>query len=293
VALRRVDAQILDDGCRSGSGSLCTHRGRFEVRALWRDAAGNRGEGTGVALGADTGYFWFFDEANVELMVKALDGCGVNDRFWVFAGGLTDLEVLLLVDDLESGHSQVYYNPPGAGFAPIRDASAFSSCDMALGVHGAGAPVDVESLEAPAWPEWPEWLAADGAMTTAAFENDVRVAQAAVCRADDQTLCLGGSRFQVRVDWTDAAAAGAGHPVGITADTGAFWFFGPDNVEVVVKVLDACSLNDKLWVFIGGLTDVGVEMTVVDKSNGHRKTYSSPRGTAFQPVRDVVAFPCR
>jgi hypothetical protein len=278
VALRRVEAQVLDSGCSNASDSLCTHRSRFEVTALWRDAAGQEGEGRGNPLSTDTGYFWFFDASNVELVVKALDGCGVNDRFWVFAGGLTDLEVLLLVDDLESGHSRVYYNPLGQAFVPIRDAGAFSSCDVALGVHGIEAAA-VEAVEA-VWPPTPAEPTRIGG-------------SAAVCRPDHDTLCLGADRrFQVEAEWSTASAAGAGLPVGLTNDTGYFWFFGPDNVELVVKVLDGCALNGKYWVFAGGLTDVGVKLRVIDKASGRRRAYESAPGQAFLPVRDVLAFPC-
>jgi hypothetical protein len=33
----------------------------------------------------DTGAFWFFAAANVELIVKVLDGCALNGAHWVFA----------------------------------------------------------------------------------------------------------------------------------------------------------------------------------------------------------------
>ena len=36
---------------------------------------------------------WFFQAENVEAVVKVLNGCGINDRYWVFAGGLTDVKV--------------------------------------------------------------------------------------------------------------------------------------------------------------------------------------------------------
>ncbi|HVS13074.1 MAG TPA: Calx-beta domain-containing protein [Thermoanaerobaculia bacterium] len=282
VALRRVRAQVLDDGCDSASDSLCTHRSRFAVTALWRDAAGHEGTGRGNALSTDTGYFWFFDAGNVELVVKALDGCGVNDRFWVFAGGLTDLEVLLLVDDLESGHSRAYYNPLGRAFVPIRDAGAFSSCDVALGVHGAQAPAR-------------EALGSGSGDLLPSSREPLRIADpAAACRPAPDALCLGADqRFQVDAEWSAAVSAGVGLPVALTPDTGYFWFFGPDNVELVVKVLDACALNDKYWVFAGGLTDVGVKLRVIDKASGRRRIYQSAPGQAFQPVRDVLAFPCR
>jgi hypothetical protein len=39
-----------------------------------------------VPLGADTGYFWFFEDTNVELVVKVLDGRAINGHTWVFYG---------------------------------------------------------------------------------------------------------------------------------------------------------------------------------------------------------------
>ena len=38
----------------------------------------------------------------------------------------------------------------------------------------------------------------------------------------------------------------------------------PGNIEVFAKVLDGCAVNGHYWVFVGGLTDVEVELAVVD-----------------------------
>src|SRR6185503_9365390 len=65
----------------------------------------------------------------------------------------------------------------------------------------------------------------------------------------DATLCIDG-RFAVSVEWTVDASSGLGHAVPLTAETGAFWFFNAANVEVLVKVLDACSYNQRFWVFV-------------------------------------------
>ncbi len=78
----------------------------------------------------------------------------------------------------------------------------------------------------------------------------------------------------------------------MTSDTGHFWFFDPANVEMVVKVLYACTVNGKFWVFAGGLTDVGVVWTVTDTHTGLIKTYVNPSGTAFAPVQDTSAPFC-
>ena len=77
----------------------------------------------------------------------------------------------------------------------------------------------------------------------------------------------------------------------MTGDTGYFWFFSSNNVEMVVKTLNACGLPPgRFWVFAGGLTDVNVVMTVTDTQTGTVKTYTNPQGTAFQPIQDTSAF---
>ena len=64
----------------------------------------------------------------------------------------------------------------------------------------------------------------------------------------------------------------------------------PQNVEVVVKVLNGCGSNSRYWTFAGGLTDVNVILTVTDMQTGAVKTYTNPQGTPFQPIQDTDAF---
>ena len=101
---------------------------RFRVTALWQDQQDNVGTGEPVVLTADTGYFWFFDIANVEVVVKVLDGCGVNGNYWVFAAGLTDVAVELTVEDTVAGEIRTYFNDVGNPFQPVLDTSAFTTC---------------------------------------------------------------------------------------------------------------------------------------------------------------------
>ncbi len=113
------------------------------------------------------------------------------------------------------------------------------------------------------------------------------------CLPDDATLCLNGSRYRVRAIWykTDGTS-GQGHAVPLTRDTGYFWFFGSANIEAVLKVLEACAVNGKRWVFASGLTNVRVEITVTDMVTVITRTYENPPGVAFQPVQDTNAFSC-
>jgi hypothetical protein len=110
-----------------------------------------------------------------------------------------------------------------------------------------------------------------------------------LCFWSDDLLCLGG-RFRVTAHWTSSSGSGDGHAVALVSDTGSFWFFSPSNLEMLVKVLDACGLNGKKWVFGGGLTNVNVVITITDLQTSAQKTYTNPLNTAFLPVQDTSAF---
>jgi len=76
----------------------------------------------------DTGGFWFFSPSNLEVLIKVLNGCGVKARYWTFAGGLTNVNVILTVTDTQTGTIQTYTNPQGTPFEPIQDTNAFATC---------------------------------------------------------------------------------------------------------------------------------------------------------------------
>ncbi len=104
------------------------------------------------------------------------------------------------------------------------------------------------------------------------------------------TLELASDRFRVTANWTTADGSGQGLGDELTGDTGYFYFFSPNNIEVVVKVLDACDEFNRFWVFAGGLTDVGVELVVEDTESGEIQRYTNDLGTEFTPIRDTDAF---
>jgi len=64
--------------CGGGPSTLCLNDARFAVDVVWDDFDGNPGVGQPVQLTSDTGYFWFFDDANVEFVIKVLDGTAIN-----------------------------------------------------------------------------------------------------------------------------------------------------------------------------------------------------------------------
>ncbi|MDE3266767.1 MAG: fibronectin type III domain-containing protein [Acidobacteriota bacterium] len=262
-------AECVEDG-----DTVCLNEGRFRVELQW-ESADDAGAGAAVPLTNDTGYLWFFNADNVEVVVKVLDGCAFNQRYWVFAGGLTDVEVIMTVIDSETGVAATYYNPPGAAFQLVQDQDTFAVCSQAA--NREPSDVGAPTVGAPAF--WPASVA----------ERQ----HGGSCVPDDQTLCLENGRFSVRATWQKPdGETGDAVAWPLTGDTGLYWFFEPSNVEMVLKVLDGCGVNGHRWVFAGGLTDVGVTMTVTDTETGKVRTFGNPVGTPFQPVQELKAFAC-
>ncbi|MEO8504491.1 MAG: hypothetical protein ABI609_11385 [Acidobacteriota bacterium] len=248
----------------AGVISMVLNDSRFFVEATWRTPDKTRGIATAQKITGDTGYLWFFSDQNVEAVVKVLDGCANNGKFWVFAGGLTNVFTSLKVTDLATGQAKVYTNPLNTAFQPIQDTAAFATCGT--------------SWTAPAAAPLPPAVRADiePSTTTPTFS----------CTG----LCLSSNRYRVSATWHTASASGTATGVKLTDDTGYLWFFGASNVEVVVKVLNGCLENNHVWVFAGGLTNVQVTLTVHDSLTGKDAVYVNPQGTAFKPVQDTGAF---
>lgn len=108
--------------------TICLENSRFQVTATFDAGASGSGQAQAVQLTTDTGYLWFFESTNVEVVLKVLDGCGLNGHYWVFAGGLTNVNVVITVTDTQTGMKQTYTNPANTTFQPIQDTSAFSTC---------------------------------------------------------------------------------------------------------------------------------------------------------------------
>ncbi|MDQ2978584.1 MAG: hypothetical protein M3R62_05150, partial [Acidobacteriota bacterium] len=130
----------------------------------------------------------------------------------------------------------------------------------------------------------------DGALWFAESDNKIGRFSLGLCTSSATNLCLNNGRFRVTATWQSPAASGIGNAVPMTSDTGYFWFFSANNVEMVIKVVNGCSFNSRYWTFAGGLTNVNVIMTVTDTQTGIVKTYVNPQGTAFQPIQDTSAF---
>lgn len=123
------------------------------------------------------------------------------------------------------------------------------------------------------------------------------------CVPDAFTLCIddapGDGRFEVTVAFDTSQAggqAGRGHaiplsPLGVNRG-GLFWFFEKVNPEVLLKVLDGCSVNGFRWVFWSAGTNVRLLVTVTDRRTGRQRLYFNPDLHPAAPVTDTLAFAC-
>ena len=94
-------------------------------------------------------------------------------------------------------------------------------------------------------------------------------------------------RFLATIHWVRPnQQAGEGRVTKLTDSAAAFEFFEPGNIEVVLKIKDACALPQgnplrSYWPFVAGLTNVRVELTIIE--------HPERRGAALlQRARQVV-----
>jgi hypothetical protein len=186
---------------------------------------------------------------------------------------MTNLEVELSVTDTATGEIRNYANPQGVAFATIADTAAFGCpSGVAKRARHPEEPRDDDPgiLSAPP-------VAGDAAETVPG------------CAESDSVLCLDG-RFLAEAWWETASGrTGVAHAVSMTSGSGYFWFFDPDNVELVVKTLDACSIGRGQWFFSAGLTSVRVVLQVTDTFTGEIHSYDG-FGFPARPIQQTNSF---
>lgn len=260
--------------CVADGQTLCLVDGRFRVNVRWREPGGNSGVGHAVEVpGSDlTGLFWFFDRENIELVVKTLDATSFSGFFWNFYGALSNVEYWITVTDTEAGENVTYHNPHGeiCGFPDTR---AFPRVDQNPAPAVAGSDHRPRLLGVA--PTDPALRSLPAAGTTGGS-----------CEPSDTVLCLVDNRFRVEVTWDNSARIPGNQGLGRVRsvetvegdDTGFFWFFQEENIELVVKILDARVINDRFWVFYGGLSDVEYDITVTDTATGNMLPFFNQAG---------------
>ncbi len=108
--------------------------GRFEVSVTGFNFASTPFVGKSVPLASnDSALFYFFTAANFELLVKVVDGCSLNSRYWVYYAATTNVDFTLKVTDtfLPGPFNYItYHNPLGSQLATsVADSDAFATCN--------------------------------------------------------------------------------------------------------------------------------------------------------------------
>ena len=99
-------------------------------------------------------------------------------------------------------------------------------------------------------------------------------------------------RFSVEVEWRDYAGnVGSGRWLWFGSNTGdtsgLFWFFNDDNWEMLVKVIDACHLDDARFLILAAATsDVEYTLRITDTATGNSREYFNPLGNASPALVD-------
>lgn len=154
--------------------------------------------------------------------------------------------------------------------------------DVEIGTLPAG-DYDVRLVEPFAFP------------TPALRRMPLRVWNAAGCVPSDTSLCLHQGRFRLTAVWNAFdGSSGSAHaaPLAANESSGLLWFFGPENAELTVKVLDACGVDGDWWVFLASASTVEYTLTVTDTQTGAVRTYHNGLGQVPELVADTDAFDC-
>ena len=267
--------------CQTDATTLCLREGRFRVTANWRDEInGTEGVGQVATAGPETGFFWFFNADNIELSVKVIDGREFNEAHWFFYGALSDVAYDITVEDLATGAQRVYSNAQG-NLCGQGDIEAFPEAEAA----DSGFPKV-------AWPTQSNVSRIELSEVPGTSKMGVtpNLSKIGACTPDFRRLCL-LDRFEVTVDWTDHDGnTGSGSVASSNGQTGLFWFFNQDNIELAVKAIDGTDFNDSFWIFYGALTDVRYSLRVVDTLTGEEVVYENPSGNLCGRG-DTSAFP--
>jgi photosystem II stability/assembly factor-like uncharacterized protein len=295
--------QCIDDFAGDARFQLTVH---FHTR----QGGGQSGNGQPIPLSSlgvsHGGLFWFFSPGNPEMLVKVLDACFTAQKFWVFYSAGTNVAFTTTVRDNRTGVVRTYTNPDLTPAPPIQDTNAF---DCSYDIPRPGGDQNAAAGEKP-WPlaamaarakVEPAWPAAPAPAAPTAVTGDApRSFRAAAggCSAGPSTLCIDG-RFQVEVAYRTTQGggrSGMGQAIPLTSlgvdQGGLFWFFDAGNPEMLIKVVDGCSLTGKYWVFASAGTNVGLKVTVTDTQTGSSATYINPDLTAAPPIQDTAALPC-
>ena len=280
----------------------------YQVLACVETPDGSRRRAWDYRLDADqSGLLYFFDRDNVEILVKVLDGCAINNHRWVFVAPVTTLGFRLAIwapgpysqtrrqvwhydserrTQQQIDHVERVGNPVGRTARTVSDTTAFpcTTAEIAAakaGGSGTGGGAGISSLgEAPQ------------AVTAAATAWRLAAGAGTDCEPGGPALTLHGGYTVSLCYETYEGEVGDALDWGLDSSQSALlYFFDRDNVEVLIKVLDGCGVNGQRWVFVAPVTDLAFNLHV-ESPDGQRWTHRNRLGQTADTKSDTSAFPC-
>jgi len=128
-----IDQDDLTTACTKSDTVMCIDDNagdfRFQLTVDFAHAGGRSGSGqasVGTVGQGRGGSFWFFSQENPEILVKVLNGCGVNSHFWVFLDAGTNVGFNVHVLDTSTNATKTYSNADNTAAVPVQDTSAFA-----------------------------------------------------------------------------------------------------------------------------------------------------------------------
>jgi len=115
---------------------------------------------------------------------------------------------------------------------------------------------------------------------------------------DGGVVCLRDDRFEITATWTDFSNPAQTQPLIWTPvedinATGGFQN-NPSGIQIVMRIADSCANTGKWWIWLGGFTDAGWDITVRDTVTETEQTYTRERNGGVFPTteRDATTFSC-
>ena len=99
--------------CVPTATQACVQGGRFGIQVFLFSTNSFVNVATSSS---ESAVFWFFSNTNWEVVAKVLNGCAVNNNYWVFAAGATSLSYQVNFFDFVKSKSNGY-----SGFCPLAD----------------------------------------------------------------------------------------------------------------------------------------------------------------------------
>lgn len=114
--------------CVPNATTVCLLGGRFEIKVNWEDYQHVHRDALVAAAGTpDSALFYFRQANNWEFLIKIINGCTLNNKYWVYFAAATDVGYVVTVRDTQSGAApRQYTNALGHASPAVNDSGAFN-----------------------------------------------------------------------------------------------------------------------------------------------------------------------